>query len=300
MTELAKDYAKDGTWLNKFMLVGGVPRLVFGVQTMETLWEYVLEAIPKELADLKILLERVQSYNVSAVGDNRYSHILFHFLSHGGPGKAKLKFASSRIRKQVETSFGIQSRKELESLMMTSDTSLQGWRGKRIEVLALEDLSSRTSIEASSLEDVGSHVFDTNVDYCSQIQAIEQANQSGLFVPISKTFPAIDALFINEKDATILYIQCTVSKNHPVKHGALNKIFNKMDERYPQFSHFFVFLVPMDIFYDFRKQSYLCENGEERKRQSSTTLRIRQCKSLLDFNSTSFYSDEEQEQEETT
>jgi hypothetical protein len=139
------------------------------------------------------------------------------------------------------------------------------------------------TISCHSLESEGSPKhketrFHFNFERSSVIQAIEEVRTPGLYLPLSKSFPVLDALLINAEEETIIYIQCTVSSHHPVKYEALKRIFDVLDKQFPRYSHSLVFFIPQDIFHLFKKQSYLNNDKEERSRPSA--LRIHQYKCL--------------------
>jgi hypothetical protein len=59
--------------------------------------------------------------------------------------------------------------------------------------------------------------------------ASEIKNELCLNIPLSKTFPAIDGVLVVPESKNIIYIQCTVSTNHPIV-CASERAFREFDQ----------------------------------------------------------------------
>jgi hypothetical protein len=98
---------------------------------------------------------------------------------------------------------------------------------------------------------------------------MEITNELQLFIPVSKTFPSIDAVLVIPEKQIVMYVQVTVSSQHPVKFQQLNRVYRNLNEicqEFQQYEHILLFLVPSDVFVTFASQRFLDSNGKTMKK----------------------------------
>jgi hypothetical protein len=96
--------------------------------------------------------------------------------------------------------------------------------------------------------------------------ASEIQNELVLNIPVSKTFPAIDAVLVVPDDRRIIYVQATVSTAHPIKHQHLKDVYERLTQRqeFQGYEHILLFIVSNDIYDGFTVQPYKNANGKNR------------------------------------
>lgn len=251
-------------WLSKYFIVGGVPRIVFSSVAVEHLLDAIRASIPSDLTVLKNLLKYIMEYSTEAVGDIRSPHILLHFWPSVVPGSYFVKFASPKIEQCIAHVYSVEWKVEIMNLLSTPNPDLQSWRGKRFEALALMDLAFREQISMRCLEKGREgELFSFLADGLSTIrfQGIGEVKNSGFFIPFEKNFPAIDALVVNERTKQILFVQCTVSDAHPIKHSPLKEMISGLNVTFPGYFYYFVFVVMTGTYPNFQRQPLMSQQN---------------------------------------
>ena len=275
-------------WFHKYNLVGGIPRLILGNVTLEVLYTNVESAIPNNMDHLKRTVNYVQVFNHVSMQESRAPHILLHFSSEFPYATPKILYASPLIEHKITGKFNVLSAAHVKTLLKTSSSDLQSWRGKQMEYFMLtalitEDLSLKLLSEPTTLTKKKQKLFDdiatstrnqedtvhstfTHLHYPSKIiqshNEILLENGSFLYMPVSKTFPAIDSLLVDAPSKTIFYIQCTVGLTHPIKYKYLKELYNALCDEFANYTHKLVFLVCEDIFAGFKLQPFVDAQGK--------------------------------------
>lgn len=259
---LESDYEVE--WYKKFQVVGGIPRHVFfSTDSTEQLKAIVDSYLPLHIDQLKKIFSNVAACNYAATDGNRSPHILVHFLPSKDSGaRFILKFASLRVEQMLKAQFDLKAFDLVKDILLISHPSLQSWRGRHIESLALQKLAVLKEIKTISLEDSTEKIFYSEGLLATLFVNISEIKQSGMYNPRAKNFAVIDSLLVNVEQKTIIYIQSTVAKNHPIKHNLMLEHVTTLSETFPGFSHSLVFVVPKDVFTSFKKQKYTLTSSD--------------------------------------
>lgn len=265
----------DDEWFPKFKLVGGKPRYLFSAKyNLDLLVNDVNKCIPRTFEVLQKEINDVES----KAFDEKMKHILYCLhrdVTH--PSMYFLMYASVIIEADMENSFNIQYVDKLRSLLMTSDQNLQSWRGKTMERVLLRDLMNREFIirpleDKNNLKEQSYSALNARSTKIQAASAIK-TDDLQLYLPVSKTFPAIDGIFIIPSTKQVVYVQCTVSKVHPIKSTYLIQNYKDLtdDKRasdgnngynFKSYQHILLFLVSEDIYDNFMFQKYEGTTGK--------------------------------------
>jgi hypothetical protein len=94
--------------------------------------------------------------------------------------------------------------------------------------------------------------FDLLLAKSTTIQSeMEIANELMIFIPISKTFPSINAMLVISDKQIIVYIQVTVSAQHPIKFQQLNRVYRNLNENCQEFKQFDIFFLSLLMYLSF-------------------------------------------------
>ena len=274
-TNLIVSYDKD--WLAKFDLVGGKPRYLFSTEyEFDALRDGVKKCIPSNLDDLK---KQIKSFEQRVLEDEM-KHLLYSLYRDGThPSIYFLMYSSLAIGVVMENQFHIHSVAEIRSWLRTSHADLQAWRGKEIEKYLLLDIAGK-QFTMRPLEDKNRNAKEKTYGPLGAESMIIYAasdiknNDLKLYVPLSKTFPAIDGVFIIPCTNRVVYVQCTVSKVHPIKSAHLKHIYqNLIDDKrigdedtgfnFKTYEHILLFLVTDDVYDNFTFQKYEGTTGKQ-------------------------------------
>ena len=102
---------------------------------------------------------------------------------------------------------------------------------------------------------------------------ILESESSTIYLPLSKNFPAIDAIIVLKESRLIYYVQCTVAKKHPILYDHLSNLYNVLNKTYNSYSHALLFVVPLDCYDGFKIQPYCNTNKTIRKSQRNIPVR---------------------------
>ncbi|ETL45022.1 hypothetical protein L916_04784 [Phytophthora nicotianae] len=94
----------------------------------------------------------------------------------------------------------------------------------------------------------------------------EIQNELVLYIPLSKTFPAIDGVLVVPQDGRIIYAQSTVATAHPIKYQQLKNVYQDLTQRqeFQGYTHILLFIVSNEIYDGFTVQSYKNADGKNR------------------------------------
>lgn len=257
--------------MNEILTFG---RYLFGASDSENLFQEWQQLIPDQFTDLGRLVSVIEKTSEP----DALAHKLFHYWRTSENTAVvesfSLEYCSQVVEVIIANKFQIESRADLLRVLKTPEKDLQSWRGHQLESIMLFDLSfgqkqyPNKPLEVSFLPDDFTHdTINTQWGFISSksIQAASeiQPNQgSCLYLPISKNFPAIDAVIIRENCKIILYLQCTVSLKHPIIYKELKFVYEELKKNFLEYKHALVFCVPMDCYDNFGKQSYKNGNGK--------------------------------------
>lgn len=274
-------------WFHKFNIVGGIPRSIFSEDSVEDLLIDVDTSISNDLDILKSNVDQISNYNQNSMQQVRAPHILFHFFSLAPHTLPSLIYASRIVDLKVNAKYHILEASRCKTLMMTSNPDLQSWRGKQIENFMLSrlvtcdirlrllnsssrlDAHKRLKIDAAPITRLGeqqakdciklqSSTFSHMPYHSAIIQSVSEISitqESSIYHPVSKNFPAIDALIVDNDSRTIFYIQCTVSMVHPINYNQMKALYASLS-KFRNYRHKFIFLVSKDIHTEFVYQPY--------------------------------------------
>lgn len=249
-------------WLKRFNLVGGKPRFLFSrSESFESLVKRVEADIPGTVDEFK---QDILLFTQSAFCD-KMKHLIFSLyrdatlVSHPFLG-----YSSLAVEAKVSDLYDVGSIDEIRSWLTTTKPNFQSWREIEIERCLLQDLITKKfcmqTLERSARSNEptvqGSKVGDA--EECGPIQAkivtiqvvTEIKNDEVLYIPLSKTFPAIDAVLVVPDARRIIYVQATTSKAHPIQYQHLKDVYQDLTQRrkFRGYSHILLFIVSNDIY----------------------------------------------------
>ncbi|ETI51756.1 hypothetical protein F442_05035 [Phytophthora nicotianae P10297] len=254
-------------WLRRFNLVGGKPRFLFSSsETSDDLVQRVKEDIPHNLDELKDQVRLFQQ----KVFEDRMKHIVFHlYRNENAPSRAYLAYSSLTVEAIMNARYKVGSADEIRALLQTPAPNLQSWRGKEIEKFLLQELAtSKFCMRALEGSGVGTVTRHGPLNAASEIiqASSEIQNELVLYIPLSKTFPAIDGVLVVPQDGRIIYAQSTVATAHPIKYQQLKNVYQDLTQRqeFQGYTHILLFIVSNEIYDGFTVQSYKNADGKNR------------------------------------
>ncbi|GMF29734.1 unnamed protein product [Phytophthora fragariaefolia] len=262
-------------WLRRFNLVGGKPRFVFSSsQTFDDLVEQVKETVPHNVDQLK---DQVRLFE-QKVFDDRMKHIAFHlYRNENAPSRAYLTYSSLAVEAIMSTRYQVRSADQIRSLLQTPASNLQSWRGKEIEKFMLQELATSKfcmrGLEGNRVETETQHGPFTATSKIIQAPS-EIQNELVLYIPLSKTFPAIDGVLVVPEARRIIYAQSTVSKAHPIKYQQLEDVCMHLSQRqeFRSYTHILLFIVSNEIYDGFTVQPYKNADGKNRTEKTKIPM----------------------------
>jgi hypothetical protein len=255
----------EDEWIWKFNLVGGKPRFVFSSYTLDDLLVRVNKDIPHDFNALKL---QVRLFEQNTFHHNM-KHIVFSiYRDEARPSLFCLTYSSLVVEATMEIRYKTESADKIRSLLQTPAANLQSWRGKEIEKFLLQDLATATfrvkSLEGPNFGNVtrlGPFKAKSKIIHT----ASEIENELMLYIPLSKTFPAIDGVLVVPSNSLVIYAQSTVSAAHPIKYSRLKEVYSNLMEqgRFQDYKHILLFVVSADIFDGFSFQPYKNFDGKQ-------------------------------------
>jgi hypothetical protein len=168
----------------------------------------------------------------------------------------------------MTTKYNINIADETRNMLKVPAPDLQAWRGKNIEKILLQQFAT-CDVCLKSLEK-NAESQEERFDAPSKIiQAMSEIkNDLCLYIPVSKTYPSIDAVLVVPTKKVIIFVQATVSVQHPIKLKQLHSLHDLLKQKteFENYDYKFVFVVSNDIFDNFKLQSFLNENGKVSKK----------------------------------
>jgi hypothetical protein len=264
---LATVLKKEEQCFRMFNLVGGKPRYLFeNLGDYDAYVDIVKISIPEDTNELKSHIVQVKrgTFNM------RMSHILYLFFrNEREPKRLHITFSSPLIETMMVAKYKLQVVEQLRSFLMTPNMDLQSWRGTMMEQILLEEITTKSfCMRALDFTDRKAVDFEPLSAPSTIIESeSEITNELKLFLPISKTFPSIDALLVIPEKQMLIYIQTTVSLVHRIKYQYLDRVYQHLISRveFKDYSHILLFLVSNDIYDAFETQQYLNQDGSVRK-----------------------------------
>ena len=198
-------------------------------------------------------------------------HIIYNiYRETSSPSIFYVTYSSLVVEFTISNQYEIETAKDIQEILKIPTSSLQSWRGQQIEKFLLRDLANGT-VCCKYLEN---HCVQQNHENISSkiaqmgplnapskiIQAeSEIKNELFMFIPLSKTFPAIDAVLVVPNERMIFYVQVTVALQHSIKWQFLKNLYEKLNNRreFVEFDHMLLFVVTDDIFDDFTLQPFV-------------------------------------------
>jgi hypothetical protein len=265
-----------GEYERRFNLVGGKPRYLFSqVQSYEKLVSTVIEAIPNDTKALKSCINKVMNNAL----DDDMKHVLFsHIRSGDYADQSFISFSSLTIEAKMLAKYNTQNVEDIRNLLMTSNKNLQTWRAKMMEQFLLQEITTEPFCIRSLDGNRTEQEFGPLLAFTCTIQSeMEITNELKLYIPISKTFPAIDAVLVIPESRYIFYIQVIVSNYQSIKFEQLHKIYTNLNakcQEFQQFEHRLLFLVPADVIMTFKSQPFHGIDGKVLK--TGNDMKIKQ------------------------
>ena len=243
LTSITKKQAKK-----RFSLVNGIPRYVFSSEDPKTL---VDEAI-FSCSNASKLIDMLSEYRSGIAAP--YSHKLIKLVPDSDflYKHTSLDFLSSYVQgKLVEKSMKYAEHEFIGKLSQLDKGNLfASFRGHCFESFAHCRIRAGGTFKVRRI-DVNSPVSRTLTIPKFKEQVVfydlkKVVNNNVYYKPWSRTFAAVDAISLPDKT-----FQMTVSENHDEKYEGIMKIKEKLKE----FKLYFV--VPEDIFENFKEQNYV-------------------------------------------
>jgi len=258
-------FGDEEEWLRRFHLVGGKPRFLFSSsENFDNLRSRVETAIPQTFDKLQ---EQVEHFENNAIGD-KMKHLVFSiYRNNDRPSISYLKCSSLVVEAIMNARFITGSANHIRTFLQTTVANLQSWRGILMEKSLLLGLATATFRVKSLEEPVGQveqlgpfHANSKIIEAASEIQ-----NDLMLYIPLSKTFPAIDGVLVVPGASLVIYAQSTVSKAHPIKFHLLKQVYNYLMTvtEFQTYRHMLVFIVSRDNYDSFTVQPYKNADGKK-------------------------------------
>jgi hypothetical protein len=250
----------------RFNLIGGKPRYIFSAShEYENFVTNVCQSIPKNTEEL--------SDHIRNVIDDTFYHEMKHILysifrSDRMVGESFVAFSSLTVEAMMLAQYNIQKADELRMFLKTSNKDLQTWRGKMMEQFLLLEVATKMFCMRPLEGDGTVQHFGPLLAHSSIIQnEMQISNELKLFIPLSKTFPSIDAVLVIPKNRIIIYLQATVSIHHSIKYQYLDRVYQHLSahEDFKDYAHAFLFIVPDDAYASFQRQPFLNVDGKARR-----------------------------------
>ncbi|GMF37019.1 unnamed protein product [Phytophthora lilii] len=255
-------------WLRRFNLVGGKPRFLFSSsQTLDDLVQRVKKDIPYNVDEVK---EQVRLFEQD-VFDDRMKHIVFYiYRNENVPSRSYLTYSSLAVEAIMNARYQVGSADEIRSLLQIPAPNSQSWRGKEIEKFLLQELATNEfCMKALEGSNVGSVITQGPLNAASKViqASCEIQNELVLYIPLSKTFPAIDGVLVVPQDSRIIYAQSTVATAHPIKYQQLKNVYQDLTQRqeFQGYTHILLFIVSNETYDGFTVQSYKNADGKNRR-----------------------------------
>jgi hypothetical protein len=256
--EIRKCEDPEEQWENKFNLVGGKPRFIFSRDEYEELHKRLEKAIPIDGNELECEVRNC----CADVFSETMKHIAYSiYRDELLPSSYCLIYSSVASETIMSARFITNTADTIRNLLQTPAANLQSWRGRDIEKFLLQDIATEM-FRVKSLEGTNVGTIENYGPFNALSYSIYGASdiQKELFlnIPLSKNFPSVDGVLVVPKDSLIIYIQCTVSKRHPVQYTALKNLYNNLIKRndFQGYKHMLLFVVSDDVFDDFCFQPY--------------------------------------------
>jgi hypothetical protein len=265
-------------WYHKFNLVGGIPRRVFPTSsdnTFDDLARRVEASVPSSVDKLKLEIGRFQQ----GVFNYGTKHIVYHMRrDERSPSFFYPTFSSLAVETLFSDRLNTRAADEIQEVLQILAPSCQKSRGNETEKFLLQDLVTSKfcmkSLEEGSAEGV-QKVGPLNAGTEVVNATSEIKDELVLYLPFSKSFPAIDGVLVVPVGRHIFYVQSTVSKAHPIKYQLLKDVYEDLDgrEEFQGYSHILLFIVSNDMYDLFTVQPYQNEDGEKRSTRSDIKVK---------------------------
>ncbi|KAG3200901.1 hypothetical protein PC128_g4279 [Phytophthora cactorum] len=97
----------------------------------------------------------------------------------------------------------------------------------------------------------------------------EIKNELVLYIPLSKTFPAVDGVFVVPSESLVIYAQFTVGRARAIEYQRMKNVCQDLTtrEEFSGYTHILLFLVSDNIYDRFTVQAYRTEDGKNRSEQ---------------------------------
>lgn len=193
-------------------------------------------------------------------------HKLLHFIVDPQFQSSGVAFASPYVATEVVKRIA-QDRNMEVRLLISASSGVQEFaalRGLLFEQVAHSTLPRGGSFRFTSLESAGAAAQEIKIDNLKVaiFRTLEEftlvAAAGGVYArPAAKNFPTIDAVLLpSAPNAPVMFLQMTVSKDHPVKAAPLKKLRDALPPLFRERPVQFVFVVPDDIESGFTKQPF--------------------------------------------
>ncbi|GMF46378.1 unnamed protein product [Phytophthora lilii] len=190
------------------------------------------------------------------------------YRDENDPSVCYLAYSSLAVEAIMNARYEVSSADEICALLQTPAPNLQSWRGKEIEKFLVQELATSKfcmrALEGGGVGTVTRHgplnAASVVIQASSEIQ-----NELVLYIPLSKTFPAIDGVLVVPQDGRIIYTQSTVATAHPLKYQQLKNVYQDLTQRqeFQGYTHILLFIVSNEIYDGFTVQSYKNADGSE-------------------------------------
>jgi len=209
------------------------------------------------------------------------SHMLTKYIH------TTVAFGSNYIREQILTKFEHEKLFDLRTFLAVSEGSgpVSTLRGLLFEGYAHQVIQAGGRWTLRALDDNGEDIELSFSKLEKQLfhrrEDIKNFHQGKYYIPTNKNFATVDSIIVEN-----YLFQMTVSYNHPIKWNILQQIAHLLPQAQQTNNYIcnLIFVVPPDLYGNFKKQNYLRADGKTRLRRVFHDMKyIRQYVMKIDF-----------------
>lgn len=249
----------------RYDLIGGVPRFV--LESPQNLERRIATGVGK------LVIEKFnQIVDGSLQREDEVCHFIIHFVVEQDLETFSLQFASLYVTEKAFDSFNVHNHKSLLLFLAVEDQpTLSSLRGQLFELHAHRQLYSGGTFcvrPLTSDSPAKTDVTFSKLDVKRFKKISECSKENTYYIPISKRFSCIDSVIPN-----IGFFQMTVSDRHPINMKEMGKLLTAIDI---PFNTDIYFVVPNNIYPEFRAQKFLTQEGHSAKKLKTSIQNLKQ------------------------
>jgi len=239
---------------------GGICRYVLAKTTPED-----QAALPKAIANAN--LDVLRAFAADALEySNDMPHTLLHFVVDEQFQVAGVVFASPYVANAITERFVRRSQADISALLTATEgeNKFGALRGLLFEDVAHDALQRGGAFAFVPLAPAPGAATAITIQANLTMVMFRTAQEFGSVVapgvyarPAAKNYATVDAVLVPlDATAPVMFLQMTVSTDHPIKHAALQRMRENLPAALKGRPVQFVFVVPEDVAVNFKKQPF--------------------------------------------